>query len=116
MKVYDIYDNACLLMGYNEQQSTSADNQAMKDRVVSAVNMIGYDLFKMPPVKRIFDNAQVPEKYYDALLYGVCMLLSLSCGDDEKNRYFTENYNLKRGCVKSEKASISDNVPSVRGV
>lgn len=116
MKVYDIYDEACRLMGYNEQQSISADNQAIKERTVAAVNMIGYDLFKLKPLKHLFDEVQIPERYYGALIYGVCMLISLSCGDDERNRYFTENYNLKRCCAKSERSSVSDNMPSVGGV
>ena len=53
------------------------------------------------------------EPQIEAVCYGTAMLLSLSEGETEQNRLFTQIYNAKRAAVLSEIQKIQDSLPTV---
>lgn len=116
MTVSSIYNSVVKLLGYNNTYLSVEDNDILKKRTVEFVNRLGYDLFKMPPVDSFLQEFNLPSEYKEALIYGVCMLISLSEGDGDKNKLFTELYNSKRAEAKSQIMSIKDIFPSASGV
>ena len=112
MTVSNVYNSAIKLLGYNNLYLSVEDNDILKKRAVEFVNQIGYDLFKMPPVNSFLEEFNVPSGALEALIYGLCMLVSLSESDGDKNRLFTELYNLKRSGFKSAITKISDVFPT----
>lgn len=112
MTVNDIYNSVVKLLGYNNLYLSVEDNDILKKRAVEFVNRIGFDLFKMPPVNSFLEEFELAIEHEDALIYGVCMLLSLSEGDGDKNKLFTELYNAKRAEAKSQISKITDVFPN----
>ncbi len=112
MTVNDIYNSVVKLLGYNNLYLSVEDNDILKKRAVEFVNRIGFDLFKMPPVNNFLEEFELAIEHEAALIYGVCMLLSLSEGDGDKNRLFTELYNAKRAEAKSQISKITDVFPN----
>ena len=108
MTVSSIYNSAIKLLGYNNAYLSVEDNDILKSRAIEFVNQIGFDLFKMSAVKNFLEEFYLAAEYRDALIYGVCMLMSLSEGDGDKNRIFTELYNSKRAEVKAQITKITD--------
>ena len=111
MTVNSIYNSAVKLLGYNNSYLSLEDNDILKKRAIEFVNRIAFDLFTMPPVSNFLEELNLPLECEDALIYGLCMLLSLSEGDGDKNRLFTELYNAKRAKMKAQTAKISDVFP-----
>lgn len=112
MTVNSIYNSSIKLLGYNNLYLSLEDNDILKKRAVEFVNRIGADLFKMPPTDDFLEEFNVPEGCLEALIYGVCMLLSLSEGDGDKNRLFCELYNSKRAEAKAKVSKIKDVFPT----
>lgn len=111
MTVNNVYNSAIKLLGYNNLYLSIEDNDIFKKRAVEFVNRIGSDLFEMPPVSSFLEEFRIPSGALEALIYGLCMLISLSESDGDKNRLFTELYNLKRTSFKSKITKISDAFP-----
>lgn len=112
MTVNNVYNSAIKLLGYNNAYLSIEDNDILKKRAVEFVNRIGFDLFKMPSVNGFLEEFNIPPNALEALIYGVCMLISLSESDGDKNRLFTELYNLKRSSFKSSVTKITDTFPA----
>lgn len=111
MTVNSIYNSTVKLLGYNNSYLSLEDNDILKKRAIEFVNRIGFDLFEMPPVNNFLEEITVPFGCDDALIYGLCMLISLSEGDGDKNRIFTELYNARRAKLKAQTTKITDVFP-----
>ena len=112
MTGYDIYNKVLNLSGNINHIDDGFSEQIILERMPDIINQICFDL-KIPTIKALENEINATEAQIDALCYGAAMLLSLSGGETEKNRLFTQIYNAKRAAVLSEIQKIQDRLPTV---
>lgn len=112
MTGYDIYNKVLNLSGNRNHIEDDFSEQIMLERMPDIINQICFDL-KIPLIKVLENEIIATEPQIDALCYGTAMLLSLSEGETEQNRLFTQIYNAKRAAVLSEIQKIQDSLPTV---
>ncbi len=110
---YDIYSKALRLMGDNAEDENLNINNGAMPLALDAVNQICSELFEMPPKSTLLEPIEMPCNAINACVFGVAMLLSLSMGDCEQNKFFTNAYNAGRSAVKSSLQKIGDILPKV---
>lgn len=114
MTGYNIYKSAMLLLGYSVDNMTVSPTDDLLQRTLETINRISTDI-KGPQFSSLSDEINISATKYDALCYGVAMLLSLTEHNSEKNRLFTDIYNAKRASALSQISHISDSIPAVEG-
>lgn len=112
MTGYDIYNRVLNLSGKRHTVDDGFSEQIMLERMPDIIDQICFDL-KIPAIKALENEINATEPQIDALCYGTAMLLSLSEGETEQNRLFTQIYNAKRAAVLSETQKIQDSLPTV---
>ena len=112
MKGNDIYRRVLALLGYLNSNTVIGGEDNLLKRATDAINQICTDL-KIPQINLLSDVIDATPEKYDALCYGVAMILALEEGDGAKNLLFANIYNSKRSTVLSTKESIEDKLPSV---
>lgn len=115
MTGFDIYNNVMSLLGIEDNRADIFE-QSLKMRTLSAINRIGDDLCLMEPIKDLMSGIKMPPLCMEALPYGVCMLLSLTDGDNSKNELFVEIYNSKRAKAKASLGARKNILPQISGV
>lgn len=110
MNGYDIYKKAALRLGYNSATDTTAFDSKTLSRVLEIINQIALDL-KLKTIETLSQKIVCSDEKLEALCCGTAMLLSLTEGDAEKNKIFTEIYNAKRSAVLNEISTIKDTLP-----
>lgn len=109
MTGYDISERVNMLLGYTD--ITLGDGH--EKEILNAVNRIGFDLIGMESINSLNDELNINENIADAIVYGVCMIVTLTWSDSAKNALFTDIYNQKRASAKSSNAKIKDTIPTV---
>ncbi len=112
MTGYDIYKRVLNISGYLNNGDGIVGEQALVKRMPDIINQICNDL-KISEINFLEEKINATQPQLDALCYGTAMLLSLSEGETEKNRLFTQIYNSKRTIVLSQNEKIEDTLPSV---
>lgn len=112
MKGYDIYKRALNLLGYSGGEGSPTAAELMEKRCLEAVNQILADL-KCEPISSLSAELANTAAKTEALCYGTAMMLSLTEGDGEKNRLFTEIYNAKRAAALACIEHVGDCLPNV---
>lgn len=113
MTGFDVYESAMMLLGYIRADGTIAEDEGIKQRAVFAVNQIAADLCVKRRVANLTEELGVDNNFFEAMTYGVGMLLSLGEDDREKNEIFTRIYNAKRATLKSAGGRVQDRLPVV---
>lgn len=114
MTGYDIYNNAITLLGYMNSDTIVSPKGNKYERTLRIINWILSDL-KCKEITSLSEIITVDGSKADAVCTGVAMLLSLSEGDSQKNKAFTDIYNGKRATVLSEIKYVGDKIPTVTG-
>ena len=112
MTGYDVYKKVLNISGRMNCADNSFSEQVLLERMPDIINQICLDL-KIEAISALENTVKATEKQIDALCYGTAMLLSVSEGETEKNRLFTQIYNAKRAAVLCETDKIEDSLPSV---
>ena len=73
---------------------TGLDNAA-KSTARAGINRILEDMGATKVISNLYEEITLPEKRYNALIYGTAMLIAAARGETERSVYFTELYN---GC------------------
>ena len=114
MKGHDAYKRVLNLLGYLNNDDLVTSDISLYNRALHAFNQILLDL-KKEEISDLSQEINITKAECDALIYGVAMMLSLACGDGERNRIFTDIYNAKRSTVLSGIDTVSDVMPTTVG-
>lgn len=106
----EIYKRCLSLLGYTPTEQETVSTSSLLSRMPDILNQILTDL-KLPEIKSLDETVKGTNLQIDAVCCGCAMLLSLSDGDNRKNRVFTEIYNARRGAALCETDKIKDNLP-----
>lgn len=112
MTGYDIIKRAMNLLGYsaNGDDPDRAVGEAAKG--IQIVNQLLLDL-NYGDIVSLSDSLEISHSAEDALCYGAAMLLAVTEGDSEKNRFFAEIYNAKRSAALAKTDTVKDCLPKV---
>ena len=110
MTGYDIYKKACTRVGISGAGDEIISDSRLFSRTIEFINQIASDL-KMNEVENLSDELSEDREKTEALSCGVAMLLSLTCGNAEKNRIYTNIYNAKRAALLAHSSFIEDKLP-----
>lgn len=110
----EIYNTAMTLLGYTDSDSGVCLPDSMRQRSLGLIVQLCRELNITEP-STLIQPIQSDQAGCDALCFGLAMLYSLSEGDPEKNRLFTQIYNSKRAGFKGGRSQIGDLLPSVGG-
>lgn len=99
-----VAERVLTLTGYKNSAFCGDINGEM----ITAANTIGGELKDYKAVKTFSDETGLDGTAADALVYGICMMLTLINSDTEKNRVFAEIYNAKRAAAKCENVKIKN--------
>ncbi len=111
MTGYDVYKRVLNISGYLNNGEVVVGEQSLTQRMPDIINQICQDL-DIPQINSLEDSINAASQKIDALCYGTAMLLSLSEGEIEKNRLFTQIYNSKRMTALSKNEQIVDTLPT----
>lgn len=114
MKGNEAYKRVLNLLGYLNNDDSITSDISLYKRALHAFNQILVDL-KQQEINGLECEIDIPKASCEALIYGVAMLLSLTSGDSERNRIFTEIYNAKRSAALSNIDAVSDVMPTTFG-
>lgn len=112
MRGYDIKKRVLNLLGYSGNAGNPSSAELIEKRCLEAVNQILADL-KSEPISSLSEDIRISSAKTEALCYGTAMMLSLTEGDGEKNRLFTEIYNAKRAAALACIEHVGDCLPNV---
>lgn len=105
MSGYDIFKKALLRLSYTKFENN------LSVKALEFINQICIDL-KLPAVENLSQEMNLSADIAEAVCCGLAMLLSLSEGDSEKNRIYTNMYNSKRAAVLSKTTYVEDVLPN----
>ncbi len=105
MSGYDIFKKALLRLSYTDYQNK------LSVKALEFLNQILIDL-KLKPLEHISQKTDFSPDIAEAVCCGVAMLLTLSEGDSEKNRIYTNLYNSKRAGILSKTTYVEDVLPN----
>lgn len=111
MTGYDLLKRAVSLLGY-EGNDVVLIRDKNPEVIKGFINQILCDL----KIEEISDLSQTPSfdrTVAETVVYGLAMLLSLTEGESEKNRVFTDIYNKKRSAVLKNILSVKDVLPKI---
>lgn len=111
MTGYDIYKKACARVGVSGAADEIIADSRLLARALEFVNQIALDL-KMNEINNLSDEIAGDSVKTEALCCGVAMLISLSCGQAEKNQIYANIYNSKRAAVLAHSSFIEDKLPT----
>ncbi len=108
MTGYDIYKKSCSALGYFnlEEGHSPLRGDAAKDMI----NQICGDL-KLKPIKSLSEELSFTQNQLQALIYGLCMLLSTALRDSDGNGAYSRLYKVKRATLLAESVSREDVLP-----
>ena len=109
MNGYEIYNKVLTRLGFKRFE-TGAKDSGLLSRTHELINQICLDL-NLKEIKNLNEDMMFTPKEKEALICGVAMLFSLSEGDSEKNKIYTDLYNAKRSAVLSKTSQIEDVLP-----
>lgn len=107
MSGYDIFKKAILRLSYGNYENN------LIAKALEFINQICIDL-KLPVIDNISNTLEASPEYIEAVCLGLAMLLTLSEGDSEKNRVYTNLYNAKRAALLSKTTCIEDVLPNLK--
>ena len=114
MNGYNIYDKACIRLGYKGTGNNEILDSRIVGRALEFVNQISIDL-KLGGVENLSDKIICSEEHSEALCCGVAMLISMAEGDLNKNVIFTALYNAKRAATLGGIGYVIDKLPVAEG-
>lgn len=109
MNGYELYNKVIARLGFKRFE-TGAKDSGLLSRTLELINQICLDL-NLKESKNLNENMQLTESEKEALICGVAMLFSLSEGDSEKNKIYTDLYNARRAALLSKTSQIEDVLP-----
>lgn len=112
MTGYDVYKRALILLGYVNSNPLNPSDENLLKRVPAVLEQICLDL-KIPKIERLSDEISACDIQFEALIYGVAMMIALIEGDGAKNEIFTKIYNSKRALALSKIEMIQDKLPTI---
>ena len=110
MSGYEVYKKELLRLGYNSSDNEVVFSDSRLLRAKELINQILSDL-NIGQINELSSPINCSKAELEAVCYGVMMLLSLSEGESEKNKLFTDIYNAKRAAVLSRVSLIEDTLP-----
>ena len=111
MKGNDVYKRVLNLLGYINSDDSITSDVVLYKRSLHIFNQILLDL-NQKELNDFESEMNLSKPYLEALIYGVAMLLSLNCGDAERNKIYTNIYNAKRSAALSSIETITDVMPT----
>jgi hypothetical protein len=93
----DVYNKALISLGYR-------DSQVLKNKCLVVANQVYDDLYNKTfgehkPLTALKENINIPEKFLNAMVYGVAEKLALGEGDGELQQYFAKAYDRARARI-----------------
>lgn len=120
MTGYEILKRCNDLLGFKDASGDDDIEVSSYLGAVEYINQVYLDIsvardIEYRPIYTLDDKIEsLSAKEETVLLYGVCMWLSFSMGDGEKNAVFTQLYNSKRAGLTATD-TIRDTMPSPEG-
>ena len=111
MRGSDLKKRVLNLLGYSGNAGSPSSAALMEKRCLEAVNQIMADL-KGESISSLSEELTISAAKTQALCYGTAMMLSLTEGDGEKNRLFTDLYNSKRAAALACIEHVGDCLPN----
>ena len=112
MNGHNVYERVLNLLGYINKDDEVSVDELLYNRTLHVINQILIDL-KQEEINDMNSELNISASCYEALIYGVAMMLSLIGGDGNKNGIFTDIYNSKRCAFLNKTDQIVDTLPVV---
>lgn len=115
MKASEIFDICLKRLSLTPEQNGEELYKSLASKAVEFINDIYLDLFKISksqnymPIDSLSGQIHLDEKCKNALVYGVCALLSLQAHNTEDYNLYISLYNSQRlrfSCTESKKEIV----------
>ena len=120
MTGYEILKRAADLLGYRDAAGDEDLDTGTKKSAHEYLNRVLFDIAfignkEYTPISSLEEETgDFSPAEQEAIIYGLCMWLSFSVSDGEKNSVFTHLYNSRRTAL-TRTAQIKDTIPNPEG-
>nr|DAG44159.1 MAG TPA: hypothetical protein [Caudoviricetes sp.] len=118
MTAADMEKKIINLLGYTDGSGNIAPNAHLRQRALTAINVVYADLFyalgrtEFSPVTVPEDKINLPERIlHDVMPYGAAAFLAQSENDGDQQQYYIMLYNQKRAAL-TRNESVEDSMPT----